>query len=350
MHSIIYRETRYDDSAMTVLPLALALAALVGGLFAVMKGADWLVSGASFLARKVGMSDLMIGLTVVAFGTSLPELTVNIFSSFSGANDIAIGNIVGSNIANILLILGVTAAIAPLKISRSTVWKEIPLSFLAAAVLLTMVNDHLVDHYPLSELSRSDGLTLIAFFLIFMWYTFGLGQGDGDGHEAQDETGALKTIALLAGGLLLLIAGGRLTVDGAVTLATAFGISQAFIGLTLVAVGTSIPELATCIVAARRGKADIAVGNILGSNIFNIFWILGVSAIIRPLDFSPAMNVDILMVLLSSVLLFFVVHAGFVHRRLMFWRQKSGFIITRREGVFLLSAYSLYVIYLVWRG
>jgi len=335
---------------MNSLPLALALASLIGGLFIVMKGADWLVSGASVLARKIGMSELMIGLTVVAFGTSLPELTVNIFSSLEGATDIAIGNVVGSNIANILLILGVTAVIAPLHMGTSTVWKEIPLSFLAALVLLTMANDHVVDGYPVSELGRSDGLTLIAFFFIFMWYTFGLKRSEIEDEQAGDEFGLLKIVALIIGGLLLLVVGGKLTVDGAVTLASAFGISEALIGLTLVAVGTSVPELATCIVAARRGKAEIAVGNILGSNIFNIFWILGLSSVIHPLPFSVSMNIDISMILFATVLLFFVVHSGRLHRRLLFWKQRDGHVISRHEGWLLLAVYGCYIAYLVWRG
>lgn len=341
---------RYKETTMNSLPLALGLASLIGGLFIVMKGADWLVSGASVLARKIGMSELMIGLTVVAFGTSLPELTVNIFSSFNGATDIAIGNVVGSNIANILLILGVTAVIAPLHMGTSTVWKEIPLSLLAGLVLLTMANDHLVDGYAVSELSRSDGLTLIAFFSIFMWYTFGMKRAEEDDENEGDTFGFLKITALITGGLVLLVVGGKLTVDGAVTLASAFGISEALIGLTLVAIGTSVPELATCIVAARRGNAGIAVGNILGSNIFNIFWILGLSSAIHPLPFSPSMNIDIGMILFSTIALFFIVHNGQLRHRLFFWKQRDNHVIARHEGVILLVAYGVYLAYLVWRG
>lgn len=298
----------------------------------------------------MGVSDLAIGLTIVAFGTSTPELAVNISSSLSGANDLAIGNVVGSNIANILLILGIAGIIAPLAIQKSTVWKEIPFALLAALMLLTLANDAVVDHYPVSELSRSDGLTLLGLFLVYLWYTFGM-QRVEDGHEAHEEKGVLLSLGLVALGLTALVIGGKFAVDGAVFIATAMGVSQALIGFTVVAVGTSLPELATSTVAAFRGKSDIAVGNIVGSNIFNIFFILGVSAVLRPLTFQPAMNVDLTVGVVSTLLLFVLIQTGSLHKgTVFFWRRKSEHNIQRADGIAMLLLYMAYIGYLVWRG
>lgn len=325
-----------------------AIMFLVGGLALLVKGADWLVGGASSVARRFGVSELAIGLTVVAFGTSLPELTVNIFSSVNGAADITIGNIVGSNIANILLILGIAGIIAPLAIQTSTVWKEIPFALLAAVLVLIMANDHIVDLYPVAELSRSDGAALIAFFLIYLWYIFGMGGVGGD--EIQQPASALKAIGLISIGLVALVSGGKLTVDGAVTIARQIGVSEALIGFSVVAIGTSLPELATSVVAALKRKSDIAVGNIVGSNIFNIFWILGISSIVNPLPFRPAFTLDIAVMIGATVLLFFVVHRGLPHQRLLFWRQRKDHVIEKFDGWAMLGCYAMYMAFLIWRG
>ncbi len=330
--------------------MVLALLFLLVGLALLVKGADWLVDGASSLAKRIGISDLSIGLTVVAFGTSMPELVVNVTSSLSGASDIAIGNIVGSNTANILLILGICAILTNVSVQTSTVWKEIPFALLASAVLYFMANDTLLDG-GIAELTRSEGLVLISFFLIFLWYIAGMRRSDP---PSKDEGIRMRefwsSCGFVMAGLTLLIGGGKLTVDGAVTIANALGVSQALIGFTIVAVGTSLPELATSVVAARKGRADIAVGNIVGSNIFNIFWILGVSAIIAPLPFQPAMNVDLLVTIGATILLFFAVHTGFVHKRLLFWKQKENHVIERVDGVIMLLAYAAYIGFLAWRG
>lgn len=329
--------------------MLVGLVFLVFGLLLTVKGADWLVDGASAVARRFGVSELAIGLTVVAFGTSMPELTVNLFSSFSGASDIAIGNIVGSNIANILLILGVSAAISPMRIQTSTVWKEIPFALLGAFLVLIMVNDTLVDGYAVSELSRSDGVALLGFFCIFLWYIAGM-KGMTDGDDAEPPKSLLLSLGLLLAGLAGLVIGGKLVVNGATTIALSLGVSQALIGFTVVAFGTSVPELATSIVAARKGKADIAVGNIVGSNIFNTFWILGLSAVIRPIPFAPAFNTDLLIMIAVTVLLFIAVHTGYVHRRLQFWRQRQGHVVERFDGWVMLSCYAAYLAFLVIRG
>lgn len=330
--------------------MALALIMLAGGLILLVKGADFLVDGASAIARKLRVSELTIGLTIVAFGTSLPELTVNLFSSFSGANDIAIGNVVGSNIANILLILGICAALAPLSVQTSTVWKEIPLSLLAAIVLFTLANDHVINGHVTSELSRGDGLTLVAFFFIFLWYTFGMTKAEPNQTFDEPARGVGMSLLFIVAGLGMLVIGGKLAVDGAVSIANTLGISEALIGLTVVAIGTSLPELATSAVAAYKRKADIAVGNIVGSNIFNIFWILGVSAAIKPLIFQPAMNADLWMVILATLILFYAVHTGYVHHRLVFWKQKEGHVIERSDGILMLVLYVAYTVYVFMRG
>ncbi len=328
-----------------------AFLSLAAGFILLIKGADWLVGGSSSIAKRLGISDLVIGLTVVSFGTSAPELIVNIFASIQGNADIAIGNIVGSNISNILLILGISAIIAPIAVQRSTILKELPFSLLASVILLIMANDMLIDHYGHSELSRSDGLAFMGFFIIFLYYTFGIAHHgmDKEEHSKAHKPLWLSTSLFLIG-LVCLIVGGNLAVNGATSIALALGVSQALIGLTIVAVGTSLPELAASSVAAYKGNADIAVGNIVGSNIFNIFWILGLSAVIKPLQFQPAINFDLLMVVASTVLLFFVIHNGQLHRRLfLWWKQEKDYIIRRWEGVILLASYVGYIAFIVYR-
>lgn len=327
-----------------------ALFFLIGGFILLIKGADWLVEGASSMARRIGISDLVIGLTVVSFGTSAPELIVNIFASFQGNADIAIGNIVGSNISNTLLILGATALVAPIAIKRSTVLKEIPFMFLASVVLMTMANDMIVDGYAQSELSRSDGITFLGFFVIFIYYTFGIKNVDiEDGHTKATKPVWLAIILFIVG-MLGLSVGGNLVVEGATSIALSLGLSEALVGLTIVALGTSLPELAASVVAARKGNADIAVGNIVGSNIFNIFWILGLSAAIKPLPFQPAINFDLSVVVFSTVLLFFLIHnGGLQHRLILWWKQEKDYIIRKSEGAVLLACYIGYIGFIVWR-
>jgi cation:H+ antiporter len=328
----------------------LSLAILAAGFFLLIKGAGWLVEGASALAKTVGMSELMIGLTIVAFGTSMPELLVNVIASAQGNTDIAIGNVVGSNIANTLLVLGLAACIAPLYVQASTVWKEIPFSLLASVVLFIIVNDSIIDGAgSFAQISRSEGMILMAFFLIFLYYTFGM-KGDSDGHAKSKLSLPIAIFYVLLGSLLLPL-GGKLVVDSSSAIASAFGFSEALIGLSLVALGTSLPEVVTACVAVHRGKVDLAVGNVVGSNIFNIFWILGLSAIIRPLAFNPVLNIDLFIVIISSVILFYLVHRGPVFRRiLLFWRQRIDHTIVRHEGIALLVGYVAYLVYIGWRG
>ena len=311
------------------------------GFVLLIKGANFLVDGASSIAKRLGVSALVIGLTIVAFGTSAPELIVNIFASINGNTDIAIGNILGSNIANILLILGISAVIFPLAVKKGTVWKEIPFALLAVIVTALMVNDTFIDGESFSGLTRVDGFVLIAFFIIFLYYTFGISRVQAaDVSEAQvvNHYSLPRACFMVLFGLVGLTVGGKWIVDAAVALATTLGVSEALIGLTIVAIGTSLPELATSAVAAYKKDVDIAVGNIVGSNIFNIFWILGVSAIINPLPFSSLLMRDVLMTIFATVLLFAFLFIGKRH------------ILERWQGVCFIALYVGYVVYLVIRG
>lgn len=316
------------------------IALLIAGFLLLIKGADLLVDGSSSIAKRFGISDLVIGLTVVAFGTSAPELVVNLVSAFNGTTDIAIGNILGSNIANILLILGVTGVIAPLAVQRSTTWKEVPFSLLAVLAVGVMANDVLFNGATESILTRGDGLILLGFFAVFLYYIFGVakqGPAEAETSEKIVAHGIFRSVLFIALGLTALIIGGKWVVGSAITLATLWGLSEAVIGLTVVAVGTSLPELATSIVAALKGKADIAIGNVVGSNIFNIFWILGVTSVIAPLPFSANSNLDITATIAATVLLFAWMFVGKKHM-LERW-QSATFIVL--YGVYVVMLLTL---------
>ena len=308
------------------------------GFVLLIKGADWLVDGASAIARRFNVSDLVIGLTVVAFGSSTPELFVNIIASARGNTDIAIGNVLGSNIANIFLILGVSSVIYPLAVTKGTVWKEIPFSLLAAIVLLSMANDQILDRADASVLTRIDGLIFLCFFVIFIYYTFSIAERvEGmEAHVPARQYGWLRSLLGIIAGLAGLTIGGKWIVDGAIVLATKLGMSESVIGLTIVAVGTSLPELATSAVAAYKKNPEIAVGNVVGSNIFNIFFVLGISAIIRPLPFQTKNNVDIAVVIFTSLMLFFFMFTG----------EKRS--LDRWEGIVCLILYFGYVAFLIF--
>lgn len=310
---------------------------LIAGLVIVVFGSNWLVDGASSLAKKWKVSDLVIGLTVVAFGTSSPELAVNILASISGNTEIAIGNIVGSNIFNILVILGIASIIFPLTVHSNTVFKEIPLSLLAALIAFVCVNDVLLDGYGVSAITRTDGLVFIAFFIIFMYYTFIIAKSSPvEEGETYKVLPVWKTVLMVLGGLTGLVIGAKFMVDGASNIAEALGMSQRVIGLTIVAAGTSIPELATSVVAAMKKKSDIAVGNVVGSNIFNLFFILGISSVIKPLPVGPGVGLDIIVCIAATLILFFLVYVEKHHR------------ILRTHGIIFLLLYAGYVSYLIF--
>jgi len=312
---------------------------LILGFVFLIKGADLLVDGASSLAKRFKISDIVIGLTIVAFGTSAPELVVNIIASWQGAADIAISNILGSNIANILLIGGIAAMIYPIRVNKGTAWKEIPMSLFAVLFLLLIANDFFIPKTSASFISRLDGMVLIGFFLVFLYYTFGMAKVEGQEKEDYKKHKLGITIAYIVIGIASLTIGGKWIIDSVSVIALKFGFSQALVGLTVVAIGTSLPELATSAVAAFKKSADLAIGNIVGSNIFNIFWILGLSSIIRPLPFNESLNTDILVVVGSTLILFYFIFTG-----------KEKRVIERWEGVALFCFYLIYLTFLIWRG
>lgn len=312
------------------------------GIILLIKGADYLVDGSSSLAKKFKVPTIVIGLTIVAFGTSMPELVVNIASAIRNSGDIAFGNIVGSNIVNILLILGISGIIGSLKVQSSTVWKEIPFSLLAVIVLVVFANAHVLDKLNFNSILKFEGIVLVLFFIIFLYYVFGLARKnklklDDKKIEIKKYSGGIIFLMII-GGLIALYFGGKWTVDGAILIARAFGLSEYFIGLTIVAVGTSLPELVTSIVAAIKKQNDLAVGNIVGSNIFNIFWILGLTAIINPIVIPVSANIDLLVLLVATVLLFVFMFLGKRHE------------LDRWQGIMFVIMYVVYVVYLTGRG
>lgn len=308
---------------------------ILAGVLLVTYGANILVSGATTLAQRMGVSDMVIGLTIVAFGTSAPELIVSITAAANGNAELAIGNVIGSNILNIGLILGITGLIRPLTIYRNTTWKEIPFALLGIMAVWLMASDTEFDQHPPSVLSRSDGLVLLCFFIIFFYYTLDIAKQNKEPLADAPSPGRSDALAigLLIGGLIGLTLGGRLIVDNAVILARQFGVSESTIGLTLVAVGTSIPELATSITAALRGNTDIALGNVIGSNIFNSFLILGISATLAPIPAGGITQLDFLVCMGLTVLLF----------AMAAWSRK-GRIKKTDAGILL----AFYVIYTGW--
>lgn len=322
----------------------ITLTLFIIGFLLLIKGADILVDGSVSLATRYGISNLVIGLTIVGFGTSAPELIVNLLSSISGNTDLAIGNIIGSNIANVFLILGICAIIYPLTVQRNTVFKEIPFSLLAGFVTVVLASDVFLDGNlgaAANVISRIDGIVLLSFFVIFMYYIFGIAKASpAQDSSAQDSSETVaepsvqsitKSIVYIVLGLFALVIGGKWIVDGAVFIATILGVSQSVIGLTIVAVGTSLPELATSVVAALKRQTDIAVGNIVGSNIFNVFWILGLSAVISPLPLQAGAFLDFVFLIGSSLLLFVIMFVGKRHT------------IEKWQGVMFVSVYIAYV-------
>ncbi len=297
---------------------------LILGFALLIKGADWLVDGGAALARKYRVPELAIGLTIIAFGTSMPEMVVNVFAAYNRHADIVYGNILGSNIFNLLAILGIAGLISPLVVQASTVWKEIPLS-LFAVVLLYVLSNSIFSENEL--LTRWDGIILLVMFALFLYYVSRqLKKENKTSVERHKEFSILKIIMFIALGLTLLIVGGRLVVNNSVKIAEYFGISQTIIGLTIVAAGTSLPELATSVVAALKKNNDIAVGNIIGSNIFNIFFILGISSLIRPIEFNTKFNFEMYLLSFGTVLVFIAMFLG-KKRRLDRWEAGILFLM-----------------------
>jgi cation:H+ antiporter len=310
---------------------------LAFGFLAVIKGADFLIDGASSLAKRLNVPEIVIGLTIVAFGTSAPELVVNVFSSIAGKNELVLGNIIGSNVFNTLFILGVAGLIYPLEVQRNSVRKEIPFSLFAGVILFILANDHLLFKGAVSRLTGIDGLIFLALFGVFLYYTFGLSKIKSTNSNDIKLYSLFKTWVFIIIGFVGLFFGGKLLVDNAVIIARELQVSEKLIGLTIVAAGTSVPELATSAVAAFKKRCDLAVGNVVGSNIFNILFILGVSAQISPVHYSTAFNLDLCVYGLGTLLLFAAMFTG-KSRKLDRW-----------EAVILLVTYIIYFVYIIVR-
>lgn len=311
---------------------------LIGGMVILIYGASLLVQGASSFAKMLHIPNLIIGLTVVAFGTSFPELIINIFASLDGQSDLAVGNVVGSNIINVLLVIGLAAIVKPLLVQSFTVRYEIPFSLLAMALLFVVANDSLINGTAHSVLHRSDGIIFLAFFIIFIYYTFVVttqsSLNHDEGHEVK-EMSKLKSTFFMLLGMVGLYFGGEFIVNSATNLAHEWALSEKVIGILVVALGTSLPELATSVVASYRGNADMAIGNIVGSNVFNVFLVLGVSAVISPIEFNPSINLDLFIAFVSTLLLFVFVFTG------------KGRKIDRVEGSIFVVLYFTYVAWLL---
>jgi len=313
---------------------------IIGFIF-LIKGADWLVEGSSALARRFGIPSIIIGLTVVAFSTSLPEMVVNVFSALEGNTDIALGNVIGSNLANILLILGLTSAIMPLNVKKATAWKEIPFSLVAILVLFVMSNDKSIDNMKWSVLTASDGILLLFFFGFFLYYVIKMALGNRE--KTADENGKpqvppWKIVLFLAGGITGLYFGGKWVVNSAVTIARTFGLSDYLISATIIAFGTSSPELITSIVAAVKKEPDLSVGNVVGSNIFNVLLVLGVTSIIKPIPVNPGINYDLIFNMLVNLYLFLFLFIG------------EKYQLKRWQGFFMVALYVMYILYVILRG
>ena len=301
----------------------------------VILGADWLTKGASALARRYGISELVIGLTIVALGTSLPELVISVGSALKGSSGISLGNVIGSNIFNGLLILGVAALVAPVKFNARMLTRELPFNLLASVVLLLVSGSMLVGGAPGESITRYSGLILLCFLAVFIRYTFSITNSDDGENDTEKPISMGRIILFIIAGLGGLIFGGNIFVDGATAFALALGLSEAVIGITVVSVGSSLPELAVSVSAALKGKVGIAMGNVLGSNILNIFFILGTSATITPIALDGFSCIDYYVLLASSLLIYLVGRFG------------GKAVITRFEGALLVAAYVAYTTYLV---
>lgn len=316
--------------------MVLQIFILLAGLLLILFGANWLVDGSSSIAKRFGISEFVIGLTIVGIGTSTPEMVVSFLSSFQGKADMAIGNIVGSNIFNTMMILGVTALIAPLAITKSNLKKDIPLNIIVTLLLIILGMNFTLFGKGEDQLSRLDGVILLGVFAWYIWSSFRSDNADpeedGDGIK---EYKAGISVLLIVAGLAGLIIGGRLFVNSATELAKMFGVSDKFIAITVMAAGTSMPELATCVVAALKGRGQLALGNVLGSNISNILLILGGAALINPLSFSGMTYVDLGTVLLSAL---FILGSAYLFKK----KQLDRF-----EGIILLLMEAGYMWYLI---
>lgn len=313
--------------------MILSVISFIAGIVLVILGADWLTKGATALARRFNISELVIGLTIVAIGTSLPEFVISTGSAIKGSSGIALGNIIGSNIFNGMFILGVAALIAPIRFNARMLSREIPFNLLASVVVLLLSGSMLVGGGEGEYITRYGGLLLLCFLAVFLRYTFSI-PADGD-EEKHESVSSGKITLFIVSGLAALIFGGNIFVDGATEVARMLGLSEAVIGITIVSAGSSLPELAVSVNAAYKGRVGIALGNVLGSSILNIFFILGTAATISPISLDGFSWVDYYVLLASSLLIYFVARFG------------GKAVITRIEGAVLVAFYVAYTVYLI---
>ena len=313
---------------------------LVIGFVLLIKGADYFVEGASNIAVKLNVSPLLVGLTIVALGTSSPEATVAILAALEGSPGVVLGNVIGSNIVNITVVVGLTALIAPLTVQSETVRKEIPFAMLAAIVLMILMADVALQGASANIINRGDGIIILLFFSVFLYYVFEMARKNRSStvEKVDADTGEswLKNILFTVGGLIAIIIGGEMVVSSATEIALSLGMSEALVGLTIVAIGTSLPEIMTSVTAALKGKGDMAIGNVVGSNIFNIFFVTGTASTVAPIAAESKLFFDgWVMVGLTVLLLIF---------------SRTDFKIGRKEGAVLLLAYITYLVYIIIRN
>ena len=320
--------------------ITLSILVIVVGFAALIKGADALIDGASYLANRIGVSELLIGLTIVAFGTSLPELVVSLLSVVEGESNLAIGNLLGSNIANILLVLGIGSLLHKLQVHYITVWHEVLFAAGAGVLLLVLVADGVIGQSAFIGLDAIDGIVLLTLFFLFLYYSFGkttinLEQAE---HEAEDhpQISIANMLMMILLGMVGIVVGGQLIIYGAETVAELFDISDGIIGLSLIALGTSTPELAAVIAAVKKGNSDIAIGTVVGSNLFNTLWVLGLASIIAPLSFTePQQLVSVVVAAAAGLLLFIMVAFG-----------RGKHVIGKPTAALFLTSFVLYYVYL----
>ncbi|MBM7096281.1 calcium/sodium antiporter [Bacillus sp. H-16] len=312
---------------------------LIAGFILLIKGADYFINGSSNIAKLLRVSPLVIGLTIVAFGTGAPEATVSIIAALEGTADVTIGNVVGSNIMNMSIVIGITAMISQLSVKSSTIKKEIPFTFLASVAFLVLISDRFLQGTSENIITRSDGIILLLFFSIFMYYVIEAARNSRDPvvEDLEGQSGTWgKNIFITVAGLAAIVLGGYLVVESSTDIAISFGMSETLAGLTIVAIGSSLPELITSITAALKKQSEIAIGNIVGSSIFNILFVLGAASLITPLPVDPKIFLDAMVMIALTVLLF------------RFSRTYS--IVGRYEGLTLTVAYVVYLIYIIIRN
>lgn len=319
--------------------MVLQILLLISGLLLILFGANWLVDGSTSIARKTGISEFVIGITIVGIGTSTPEMVVSYFAAFQGQSEIALGNVIGSNIFNILMILGITTLIKPVTMSRENRLKDIPMNILVTGALLILWLAHSILGIGQNQISRLEGLLMLIAFVAYLWMMFRSGNDN-----TEDENEEIKTfspamaVIMIIGGLACLIGGGRVFVNSATAIAHYLNLSEKFIAITIMAAGTSLPELATCIVAARKGRNQMALGNVIGSNISNILLIVGGAALISPLSLSGISYMDFAVVMISSIVLLISAYT--------FQKER----IDRIEGMFFILIEIAYMVWLFIKG